>query len=217
MDAARSSAVRFNSPGKDPYSAFRSYQLTFHSGSFQARRHIRACRRKEFLNSLPRGMNAQFCYECFKWFRAGSEWNQHCEEHLRTLNKGCGPIYLSRKRSLLMSPEFCPFCLGHQTEPSRRWFQWTDERDLLLHIDKHLREEVTDGLFSCPHPLCMHEMSSMDILEEHFEKDHEFENFLAFKLKPRSPPQTTITKRSRSPEADAPVSKRRCRKMSSDK
>jgi hypothetical protein len=66
MNAARSSAVPFKSQGKDPYSAFRSYQLTFHSGSFQVRRHIHACRRKEFLTSLPRGMNAKYCCECFK-------------------------------------------------------------------------------------------------------------------------------------------------------
>ena len=73
------------------------------------------------------------------------------------------------------------------------------------------------GYFLAPHPLCTREMSSMGMLEEHFEKAHEFKNFLAFKLKPRSPPQTTITKRSRSRKADAPIAKRRCRKMSSDK
>ena len=45
----------------------------------------------------------------------------------------------------------------------------------------------------------------MDELEEHFETDHDFQRILAFKLKPRSPPQKT--KRSRSPEVDAPVVK----------
>jgi hypothetical protein len=217
MDVVRSSTVRFRSQGKDPYSAFQSYRLTFHSDSFQVRRHIHACRRKEFLASLPRNRRAKYCYECFKWFRDGSEWSQHCEEHLRTLDKGCGPIYLSHQRSLLMSPGFCPFCLGQQTEPSRLWFQWTNERDLLLHIDKHLRDEVTDWPFACPHPLCGNEMQSVRELEEHFEKDHDFGNFLFFKLKPRSPPQTAVTKRSRSPEADTPVVKRRFRKMPSDK
>ena len=49
----------------------------------------------------------------------------------------------------------------------------------------------------------------MEELRDHFEMQHEFKDFLAFKLKPRKTPQTTRSKRRCSTEAEVPIAKRR--------
>jgi hypothetical protein len=134
---------------------------------------------------------------------------RHCEGHLSTLNKGCGPIHFSSTRSLLLSPGLCPFCLGHG-----RWVQFKNQANLLRHIDDHLRA-IESWPFACPHPLCTCQFKSIEELSDHFEKVHEFEKFWPFKLQPRKPPKPKPrkSKRSHSTEADEPLAKRRRGKM----
>lgn len=70
------------------------------------------------------------------------------KSHLNELHPRCGKL---KFRYTLLSPGFCPFCLGNYDE---RFQQWLAKAIHLNHIDQHFNALITSTAFCCPHPSC---------------------------------------------------------------
>jgi hypothetical protein len=117
----------------------------------------------------------EWCFLCAKWFHNKTDWQEHCCSHLKSLQPRCG---LLRFRYTLVSPGFCPFCLGDQSiQPEHRFRQWREKATLINHIDiEHLAKINEEKPILCPHPCCEGKIypSALD-LRRHFYNVHSIE------------------------------------------
>jgi hypothetical protein len=105
--------------------------------------HIHACRRKEFATRVGGRQSAgagsvpvQYCFLCFKWLDGGDAWEEHCRSHLISATpKWCAVrVYCNT----MISPGFCPFCLGEDGPAAKRLRQWTRNCTLMAHVEAHV-------------------------------------------------------------------------------
>ena len=115
-----------------------------------AQDHIHNCRRLKFQQSLPVPAKVEFCLSCSEFFSTGESWEQHCAFHLAEVPFRCGPVMYGGQ---LVVPGLCPFHLGCEARPSKRWVQWRSEARYREHVDQHI-SEMEVWPCECPHPLC---------------------------------------------------------------
>ena len=112
--------------------------------------HIHNCRRLRFQQSLPVPAELEFCFSCSEFFSTGESWEMHCAFHLTQIPFQCGPLIYGGQ---VVVPGLCPFHLGCEKRPSRRWLQWRNKFGYRQHVEKHIAE-IAVWPCSCPHPLC---------------------------------------------------------------
>jgi hypothetical protein len=108
----------------------------------------------------------QYCFLCFKWFDGGDAWEEHCRGHLNSMTpKWCAiRVYCHT----LISPGFCPYCLGNNGSASQRLRQWTRNCTLMAHVEQHV-EQVCSWPTMC---LCGTEVEDASTLRHHLSDAH---------------------------------------------
>lgn len=92
-----------------------------------------------------------FCYECSAFFNTTPDWESHCSWHAQNLDQFCGQIL---RRSVILLPHHCPFCLGDESlGAARRFACYTRRPKYLEHLEAHLNRDVLWPC-TCPHPQC---------------------------------------------------------------
>lgn len=136
--------------------------------------HIHACRRKEFAartagrhSAGSKSVPVQYCFLCFKWFDGGDDWEEHCRGHLNSMTpKWCAiRVYCHT----LISPGFCPYCLGNNGPASQRLRQWTRNCTLMAHVEQQHVEQVCLWPTTCP---CGTEVEDASTLRHHLSDAH---------------------------------------------
>lgn len=111
-----------------------------------------------------------YCELCLKWVECQYDWEDHCGEHIKTLNLKCVPT--------CALPGRCVFCLGDTTLPSSKRFKGFNKMvGLRQHLKRHIGGlQAMDQPIQCPHPLCLSGGApdfTVEEFEDHLEKVHE--------------------------------------------